>query len=168
MTHEERERLLIELLPNIRAEASKFARRAHQSIEDSIQDAILFAWVSLKTFDESHGVKPWTYVSNLVRWKLADKFRSSITPRRKPDGHYPESLNIEVQDRHPNLVDQLRDFREYLGPCREREAAALTAIYVEGKTCTEMAQAEGISTSAMTQVARRGLERLREFHAKCE
>lgn len=163
MTHDEKERLLIELLPNIRAEAARFARRTHQAIEDAIQDGLLFAWMSLDSFDPARNVKPWTYVANLVRWKLLDKFRRSLSLRRKPAGHYPEALNGDtVIDHRANERQQAREFAEWLTPCREREAAVLTAIYVGGRTCSELARDEGISCSAISSVAQRGLKRIRE------
>ncbi len=165
MTHDQKERLLIELLPNIRAEAGKFARRARMDREELIQEGAMEAWRCLDRFDEALGYQVWTFIATCINNRFGNLWAKSRRQCRW-DGR-STSLQFDVPGREPEptIVDKFVDLIAY---CKPRERDILTRIYRDGVTQQEIGQNTSVTYQCISQVARRGLNRIREHFAEAD
>lgn len=75
MTRDQKERLLLDLLPYIGAEAARFARRCSIPRDDLQQEATLSAWIAIDRIDETLGYKAWTFLRPRVVGAMTDYAR---------------------------------------------------------------------------------------------
>lgn len=164
MTRDEKERLLLSVLPFIRQQTERFCRRTQMSYEDMLQESLLAAWCALERFDPSLS-SICTFTSLVIGQHLVKQFQRSIQPRRKPEGHYLRSLNLAGDD-GKELANAVPDshrewslaaFEELTEPCRPRDREIMRAIYVDGLTQEEIGQKQGCSHQCIGQIHRRAM-----------
>lgn len=158
MTHDEKERALIELLPRIRIEVLKAVRRFGGSFDDMFQDASLAAWVAIGRFDERLRLKLWSYVCVCIHRQLL-----SAWYRRKRDSREQAAGFQEDQtDHHHNTTIEQMEFDELVRCCRPRDADILRRQFVCGHTQQEIGDQQGCSKQAIYQCSNRGLAAVRK------
>lgn len=158
MTHDEKERALIGLLPRIRLEALSTARRFGGPADDLIQEASLAAWVAIGKFDESLGFKLWSYVRVCIHRQLLNSWhRQKREAKERASGF----LEDQVDHRQNTGIDQVQ-FDELVRTCRPRDAEILRKQFVCGHTQQEIGDRCGCSKQAINQCTRRGLAAVRK------
>ena len=160
MTRETKEQTLLDLLPHIRHEAARFARRFGFEAADIEQEACIAAWKSLDTFDPSLGYQVWTYVSSTIRWALLGYWGKSRQKRRFPSKR-PEHLAAEPSDHRTNPLDLQREFAEAIQPCNCVEKEVLALWLRDGYTTAEIGERMHVSHQRVSQRAKCGLEKIR-------
>jgi RNA polymerase sigma factor (sigma-70 family) len=126
MTHDEKERLFLSVLPFIRRQTWRMCRRTGMSFEDMTQEACIAVWNSLDTYNPNAGTLT-TYTDRPIYWRLRGLFLQAINPIRKPQGHCPGSLRRDVPDcrrKHSAL-----EFEETLSFCRDGDREIIREIY---------------------------------------
>jgi RNA polymerase sigma factor (sigma-70 family) len=160
MTHETKERLYLDLLPQMRIEASKAARRFGGNRDDLIQEACLAAWIAIDEFDESRGVKLWTFIERCIYFRLLTVWNTSKRHARTP----AIGLVFDEADNHRNESEEALAFADLIeGKIRPRDAEVLRLLCVEGYTLEEIGKQQGCSRQAINLCAKRGVERLKEW-----
>jgi len=157
MTHTEKERLFLDLLPQVRMEASKAARRFGGDRQELIQDASLAAWIALDHFDASLGYQLWTFIASCVRYRLMTSWYTQKRHKRTP----AIGLCEDEQDQDAEYCEQA-EFENLLQGCRPRDAEILRLKYIDGKSNREIGEQQGCSHQAIGECARRGLAVIRE------
>lgn len=157
MTHDEKERLLLDLLPQIRIEAARGARRSGYLADDLYQEACMAAWTALDHFDESRS-RLWTFISACIQWRFLTIWRMAHNKSRF-NPLKPEQASINIPDYrrewHPGEFDELT------APCRPRDREVLRAIYVDGLTQDEIGKQQGVTHQCISQIHRRALTAIR-------
>lgn len=182
MTHDDKEQLLLELLPHIKAEAQKLSRRSRVPAEDLSQEGSLFAWRAMDRMDETKGYRAWTYIRYRVVGAMKDYIRSKrhllgstqyrelpwvrslSLPSNRVDGH-ATALGDTVPDTHSDPLDDainLDAFEVILRRCYPKERVLLRRIFISGETRTDIAEEQGVAQSCIAQRARDALSRIRE------
>src|SRR6266540_2892289 len=86
MTNEERERLILEHLPQVRLIARRIQERLPESIslDDLISTGVIGLISAIDNFDSSHNVKLKTYAEYKIRGAILDSLRGlDWAPRQK-------------------------------------------------------------------------------------
>lgn len=157
MTRDEKERLYLALLPQMRMEACQAARRFGGNREDLIQEACLAAWVAIDGFDESRGVKLWTFISSCIRYRLLTAWQTAKRHARTP------SIGLALDEQDPFAgYDEPFSFEELTRTCRPRDAEILRLWLVDGLTQEAIGKQQGCSYQAIGAICRRGLNAIRE------
>jgi RNA polymerase sigma factor (sigma-70 family) len=154
MTHDEKERLLIQFLPGIRMEACKVARRFGLDYGDCIQEACLAAWKSLELFDPSLGFGVWTYMERWVAFSLL-----SLCGKRRRQRDREAVLDHDVSDHRRDWSPQ--EFEDLISPCHYQDRDVLRAMYVQGLTQEEIGRERGVTHQRIAQYHRRALTKIR-------
>jgi RNA polymerase sigma factor (sigma-70 family) len=158
MTRETKERLMLDLLPQVRMEASKAARRFGGNRDDLIQDASLATWIALDHFDASLGFQLWTFISSVVRYRLMNTWRTTKRHKRTPAiGLCEEESDYRTSEYNPDS-----EFADLIKCCRPRDAEILKAMFVDGLTQSEIGQQQGCEHQAISTCARRAMATIRE------
>lgn len=158
MNHTEKERLFLDLLPQVRMEASKAARRFGGDRQELIQDASLAAWIALDHFDPSMGYQLWTFIASCVRYRLMTSWYTQKRHKRTPAIGLCET---EV-DHRSNEYREPIEFEQLIQGCRPRDAEILRKQYIEGLSNREIGEQQGCSHQAIGECARRGRGVIRE------
>lgn len=161
MTRDEKEQLLISILPFIRRQTARLCLRTGMPYEDSLQEACIAAWYSLDTYEPAKG-SPLTYVTKPIRWRLVMRFKQSINPIRKPEGHYPASLGPDDMLPDSRREVSTMEFDELVACCREDDQEIIRAIYLEGFNQRELGERHCLSRQRITQIHQRALNTMRE------
>lgn len=157
MDRDQKERLLLDLLPNIRPAARLFARRFSLDKFDCEQEACLAAWKAIELFDETRGFKLWTYVARWVDLALLNFSRRKwrIAKRERP-----ERTDLFTMEDHHRDWSPL-EFNELTEPCRPRDRDIIRELYVAGFTQAEIGERDGVSHQCIGQIHRRALVAIR-------
>lgn len=159
MTHDEKERLLLSLMPNIRAAGRSFARRSGYPADDMVQEACIAVWVGLENYDPLlSSVR--TFADRCIYWRLLTYWRKAHDKRRFPETR-PAELPTEVQDYRGSECRSSLEFEELIQCCRPRDAEVLRLQFAEGLTQDEIGEQQGCSHQAINQCKRRALTTIR-------
>jgi RNA polymerase sigma factor (sigma-70 family) len=116
--------------------------------DDIHGEAYLELVESALRFDPSRGFQFTTYADRRIRWSLFNWVR--VQEGKAPIGRGSDGDELDPLDLAPArgtdgaaLVDVIRSI------CPERQAQAMVAVIVEGKTHRETAQEMGVSRSAI-------------------
>lgn len=154
MTRDEKESTLLKLLPGVRMQACKFARRFRLDHNDCVQEACLAAWKSLELFDASLGFTVWTYMERWVGFALLN-----LSRRRAKQRERESALPVDVAEHRREW--SAMEFGELLEPCRPRDREVMRALYVEGLTQQEIGEREGVTHQMIGLIHRRALTTIR-------
>ncbi len=147
-------------------EASKAARRFGGSREDLIQEACLAAWVAIDEYDESRGVKLWTFIERCIHFRLLTVWNTARRHARTP----AIGLAFDETDYRRNESSEALAFADLMqSNIRPRDAEVLRLMCVEGFTQEEIGQQQGCSHQAIYHCAKRAVEKIRkrlEFELK--
>lgn len=155
------QRFLSELARHLRIRLRKHLRQQDADIEDLVQEVLIAVHKGLDTFRPDVPLTAW--ISAIVRYKLADHFRTSA--RR---GELFEPLNDEATDAtadvaapsNLNALNAQRDLDRLLAtlPPRQRESIVQTKLW--GRSVAETAASTGLTESAVKVSVHRGLKAL--------
>lgn len=160
MTRETKERLLLDLLPMIRAAGRSFARRAGYPADDIVQEASIAAWVGLDSYDASLS-QPWTFITRCIHWHLLTYWRRAHNKSRFADTR-PASLTTDVTDHRENEFSGSLEFEELLTVCSEVDRDVVLLRYRDGLTQQETGERLGITHQRVQVKEKRALNRIRE------
>lgn len=176
MDREQKERLLVDLLPLIRHVAGKFSRHAVGfEYDDVYQEACIAAYKALDTFDASLGVLS-TWVWDAIVLHLKSRWVKAHRAKRWT-GEKPKSLSLTgrwhnsdnemwangIPDYRSDPFEQQADFNEAIRPCYCHERELLIRHYYEGYTFQEMGEQQHLSTQRVQQKTAAAIARLRRW-----
>lgn len=139
-----------------------WARLGHVSeLDDLTQICVLAMHNALPTYHPSRRLKPW--VNAIIRYKIADHFRAQARCREWPQ---PEEI-LEVANRDSNTSGNEADHTgdplniiELLGRLPKPLATAVQLTKLDGLSCEEAAQREGIKAGALRKRVSRAYREL--------
>jgi RNA polymerase sigma-70 factor, ECF subfamily len=152
------QRFLEELARHLRARLRKRLHRQDADIEDLVQEILLAVHKGLDTFRPEVPLTAW--ISAIVRYKLADHFRSVMR-----DGALFEPLDDAAESgaEAPSQIDTFearRDLQHLLATLPPRQRGLIEHMKLLGLSVAETAAAMGLSESAEKVGVHRGLKAL--------
>lgn len=180
MTRDERERLLLDLLPFIRREARILSRRLSFNEDDLYQEGSIAAWLLLEHFDESLGFKAWTFIRPRVVGSMQDyiRRRRSIFARcrqyvdvtslatRVPGATQLADTICDYRRSRATDVSESESFEDLMKHCTPKERVLLRRIYVGGEEKKEIAAEQGRAPSVVGYHVRRALNAIQQHVPK--
>jgi RNA polymerase sigma-70 factor (ECF subfamily) len=142
--------LLRALVPLLRSYYGHRMRHALADVEDLVQETLIAIHTRRESFDRERPFTAWLYA--VARYRMVDFFR------RRRDQVSLEHLDAEVlaEDDASAVID----VDALLGTLSPKQAQAIRATHVEGKTAAEAAADAGISVSDVKVSVHRGLKAL--------
>lgn len=154
-------RFLAELARHLRIRLRKHLWQQDADVEDLLQEALMAVHKGLDTFRPDVPLTAW--ISAIVRYKLADHFRS--TARRdelfEPFDEEAAATAIDYAATFElNALDARRDLNKLLDtlPVGQRESIVQTKLW--GRSVAETAASIGLTESAVKVSVHRGLKAL--------
>lgn len=142
--------LLRALVPLLRAFYGHRMRTARADVEDLVQETLIAIHTRRESFDRERPFTAWLYA--VARYRMVDFFR-----RRR------DQVSLELIDAELAFEDDaaaVMDVDTLLGTLSPKQAHAIRATQVEGKTAAEAAADAGISVSDVKVSVHRGLKAL--------
>ncbi len=132
--------------------------------EDLAQECLVGIHKNLATYQPGKPVKPW--VSAIIRYKLADHFRSLA--RKKEQTFSNLELDVTNVAEEPNEYDEAhhKDAVEILDKVPEKLRRAIELTHIKGLSYEEAAQKEGINEAALRKRISRGFSKIRQVVTK--
>jgi len=151
---------LEELACHLRTRLRKRVHQQDADIEDLVQEILLAVHKGLDTFRPDVPLTAW--ISAIVRYKLADHFRS-ISRR----GALFEPLDEDTEccaeaSPHLDILEARRDLQHLLATLPPRQRGLIEHMKLLGLSVAETAAAMGLSESAVKVGVHRGLKALAE------
>jgi RNA polymerase sigma factor (sigma-70 family) len=178
MTHEEKERLLLLLMPQIRHAAHSFFMRSGICRDDLDQEATMAVWKLLDDYDPSLGT-PGAFVARRIKGSLQDYARSSShilgntrgrnlgkvgSLSKMADSERNDTLGALIPDHRRNRMHEVlqrEDFDDHLLSCYPDERALLTRIYIDGVEKVAIAKERHVSPTLIGTHTNRAFVRIR-------
>lgn len=178
MTRDEKEQMFLSVLPLVRQLASIAARKYGSDRDELIQDCCAHVWVVLDKYDATRS-KASTFVWKVVRnhlltlWNVEIRSRPYRVQLKGDQTNVPEDrdedLDLESGDsvaRGMGIACGLSpsiDFEGLLKPCTSAERDVLAGVYRDGQSFTQLGKRRGVTPERISQIKRRGIERIRTF-----
>jgi RNA polymerase sigma-70 factor (ECF subfamily) len=153
------------VVPRLLAIALRLLRDKHQA-EDVVQQAMVSAWRSAGDFDPSRA-QASTWLTAIVRYRALDLVRTQGRRRdilhdsqhdiREVFGHDPDAAESDPLSEH--TIDRLE---HCFGEISRDQAGCIQLAFLDGMTCSEIAQHRQTSIGTIKSWLRRGLAKLRE------
>lgn len=135
---------------------SFYRRRVHggdDDIQDLVQETLIAIHTRRGTFDRKRRFTSWLYA--IARYKMIDHFRR--TRRLIPIEDLDETL---VADSLTDASDAQMDLDSLLATLPAKQATAIRATRLDGKSIAEAAEDSGIGVSDVKVSVHRGLKKL--------
>lgn len=143
--------LLHALVPLLRSFYGHRMRSAREDVEDLVQETLIAIHTRRESFDRSRPFTAWLYA--VARYRMVDYFRR----RREP---VPlDDLDLAAEGFEDASAASM-DVDALLGTLSPKQAHAIRATHVEGKTAAEAAADAGLSVSDVKVSVHRGLKAL--------
>lgn len=156
------------LVREVHHASHEVARRLGARLED-VSDLIQDFWVaycdeppsSLLTLEPARGLQ---FITNRVRWRLADLRRRQVALRRIIDAHDPQLARHQEARTLDQLIRQeearrvLEVVEQLPGPQQE----VIRLVFLEERQHAEVAERLGISENAVKQRIKRAVAQIRE------
>src|SRR5690348_8205901 len=166
---EERERIILEHLPQVQIIARRYERIPGVTLDDLMSAGTIGLIQAIDHFDPSRNVKLKTYAEHKIRGAILDSVR-----KRYVSGDKPVELAFEPLDERCNLIadpgeSPLRQYERReaiamlsraLGELPERDRTVALLFYCEGRKHREIAAMLHVGTSRVQQLKVRAIERL--------
>jgi RNA polymerase sigma factor (sigma-70 family) len=143
--------LLRALVPLLRSFYGHRMRSARADVEDLVQETLIAIHTRRESFDRSRPFTAWLFA--VARYRLVDFFR------RRRDQVSLDQLDAAFEGVEDDCSASL-DVDALLGTLTPKQAHAIRATHVEGKTTAEAAADAGISVSDVKVSVHRGLKAL--------
>jgi RNA polymerase sigma-70 factor (ECF subfamily) len=150
------QRFLEELARHLRVRLRKCLHQQDADIEDLVQEILIAVHNGLDTFRPDVPLTAW--ISAIVRYKLADHFRSLLR-----HGALFEPLGDTTEPEAASQIDTLeaqRDLQQLLATLPPRQRGLVEQMKVLGLSVAETAAATGLSESAVKVGVHRALKAL--------
>ena len=145
-----------------RAYVAKRLRKT-EDVEDVVQEILIAIHKARHTYQSNRPYKPWLYA--LASYKLNDHLRSHY--RRASREELTDTLPETAADENVTFADRTGEqLEEALSDLNERQKAILYKTKVEGHTNREVADALGMSETAVKVAAHRAMKQLQKKFAK--
>jgi RNA polymerase sigma-70 factor (ECF subfamily) len=142
--------LLRALVPLLRSFYGHRMRDAREDVEDLVQETLIAIHTRRESFDRSRPFTAWLYA--VARYRMVDFFR------RRRDQVSLDAIDAELACE--DGADAVIDVDMLLGTLSPKQAGAIRATHVEGKSVAEAAADAGISVSDVKVSVHRGLKAL--------
>lgn len=179
ITRQERDELVLSLLPKVRLAASFLRRKLYsrEPVEDLVSIGTLGLISAIDRFDPDRGVKLATFVDRRISGAILDFVRKTNGYRRKQMSGNPTPISLDSlkkftkefgvcpdfellhEDEDELCLKWLRDSVKKL-PCAERDVVRLLA---SGLTAKDVAAKIGLSTCRVYQIRIRAISHLQEI-----
>lgn len=154
--------LLRALAPLLRAFYGHRLRDARDDVEDLVQETLIAIHTRRESYDRERPFTAWLYA--VARYRMVDFFR------RRRDQVSLDHLDSVLADHGFLTAESFEegltagmDVDALLGTLSPKQASAIRATHVEGKTTQEAAADAGISVSDVKISVHRGLKALAAF-----
>jgi RNA polymerase sigma factor (sigma-70 family) len=145
--------LLRALVPLLRGFYRRRVSGGDEDIEDLVQETLVAVHTRRATYDRNRPFTAWLFA--IARYKMVDHFRR--VRRLVPIDGLEETLAAES---HVEASDARLDLAELLETLPPKQAAAIRATRLEGRSVAEAAAAAGIGESDVKVSVHRGLKAL--------
>lgn len=145
------------LLGTVRPLIAAFLNRRlpgdRDEVEDLVQETLIALHNGRASYDRTRAFAPWLFA--IARRKLIDHFRRNR--RHVPVESVAEILHLESFEEASNSAF---DVDRLLGKLPQKQAGAIRAMKLAGRSAVEVARDAGISVSDVKVSVHRGLRRL--------
>jgi RNA polymerase sigma factor (sigma-70 family) len=142
--------LLHALVPLLRSFYGHRMRGALADVEDLVQETLIAIHTRRESYDPARPFTAWLYA--VARYRMVDFFR------RRRDQVSLDQIDAELAFEDESAA--IMDVDTLLGTLSPKQAHAIRATHVEGKTAAEAAADAGISVSDVKVSVHRGLKAL--------
>jgi RNA polymerase sigma factor (sigma-70 family) len=142
--------LLRALVPLLRSFYGHRMRNEREDVEDLVQETLIAIHTRRESFDRERQFTAWLYA--VARYRMVDFFR------RRRDQVSLDAIDAELAFEHD--ADASIDVNALLGTLSPKQANAIRATHVEGKTAAEAAADAGLSVSDVKISVHRGMKAL--------
>lgn len=146
--------LLRALVPILRNYYRGRARGREPDVEDLVQDTLIAVHTRRSTYDRKRSFTAWLFA--IARYKMIDHFRR--VRRLVPLDGYEDTL---VAEEFAASSDARIDLEALLSTLPSKQARAIRATHIEGRSIAEAAEAQGLGHSDIKVSVHRGLKALR-------
>jgi RNA polymerase sigma factor (sigma-70 family) len=145
-------RLLGALVPVLRR---YFGRRSGDGalVEDLVQETLIAVHTRRASYDPDRPFGPWLYA--VARYKLIDSYR-----KRRETVSFDGLEDMFGDDGFEDEIGAKLDVADLLGRLPPKQAHAIRATRIEGRSIADVAMREGISESDVKISVHRGLKAL--------